>query len=62
MDTPASDEWHEALVGSVHGQTHLKDQKGKTELASLNRELKRLKAQVAALEERRAKLIGGAGR
>ena len=32
------------------------DQQAKTEIACINRELKRLKAQVAALEERKARL------
>jgi hypothetical protein len=31
-----------------------------TELAHINRELKRLKGQIAALEERKSKLIAGA--
>lgn len=43
---------------ALHGETHLLDQKAKPELASINRELKRLKVQVAALEGRRAKLVG----
>ncbi len=47
----------EALVKSLHGENHLKGQKTKTELASVNRELKRLRVQVAALEVRRSKLI-----
>lgn len=47
----------EALVKKRHGDDHLKNQQAKTELARVNRELKRLKTQVAALEERRLKLI-----
>lgn len=47
----------EALVKKEFGENHLKSQQNATELASINRELKRLKAQVAGLEERRAKLI-----
>lgn len=47
----------EALVKKQHGDAFLKDQKAKTELASINREIKRLKTQIAALEERRAALI-----
>ena len=33
-----------------------------TELARINRELKRLKGQVAALEERKSKLIARSGK
>lgn len=47
----------EALVRKTFGESHLKSQQVKTALASINRELKRLKAQVAALEDRRSKLI-----
>jgi hypothetical protein len=51
----------EALVRQKHGNDYLKDQQAKTELARVNRELKRLKTQVAALEERKAKLIADRG-
>jgi hypothetical protein len=47
----------EALVKKKHGADYLKDQQAKTELARINRELKRLKIQIAALEERKAKLM-----
>ena len=47
----------EALVKKRHGADYLKDQQAKTELARINRELKRLKIQIAALEERKAKLM-----
>jgi hypothetical protein len=47
----------EALVKEKHGDDHLKNQQAKTEIARVNRELKRLKAQVAALETRRSQLI-----
>jgi len=47
----------EALVRRKHGGSYLKDRKAKTELARVNLELKRLKAQVAALEEHKARLI-----
>lgn len=47
----------EALVKKKHGDNYLKDRQAKTELASINRELKRLKTQIAALEERKSKLI-----
>ncbi len=48
----------EALVKKHHGDDYLKDQQAKTELAHVNRDLTRLKAQVAVLEERKAALIG----
>ncbi len=47
----------EALVKKKHGDDYLKNQQAKTELARVNRELKRLKTQVAALEERKSQLI-----
>ena len=47
----------EALVKKKHGNDYLKDHRAKTELGGINRELKRLKARVAALEERKAKLM-----
>ena len=47
----------EALVRKRHGNNYLKDQQAKTELARLNRELRKLKVQIARLEEREAKLI-----
>ena len=47
----------EALVKKKHGGDYLRDQQAKTELARVNRELKRLKTQIAALEERKARLI-----
>jgi hypothetical protein len=52
----------EALVKKRHGDVYLKDQKAKTELAKINRELRRLKVQIAELEERKSKLIAGKGR
>lgn len=42
----------EALVKKKHGDDYLKDQRAKTELAGINRKLKQMKTQVAALEER----------
>ena len=47
----------EALVKKKHGGTYLKDQQAKTELAHLNRELRRLRTQMAALEARKSKLM-----
>ena len=51
----------EALVKKKHGDDYLKDQQAKTELGGINRELKRLKTQVAVLEERQAKLMADLG-
>ena len=47
----------EALVAQKHGEGYLKNRQAKTELASINRELKRLKVQMAELEERKSKLM-----
>ena len=51
----------EALVQQKHGNNYLKDRQSKAELARINRELKRLKTQIARLEERKSKLIASAG-
>jgi len=52
----------EALVRKRHGNNHLRDQPAKTELARINRELRRLKVQIARLEERKAELIAASGK
>ena len=52
----------EALVTKKHGDNYLKDQQVKTELARINRELKGLKTQIAALEEQKSKPIAAHGR
>ena len=52
----------EALVKKKHGDSYLKDQQARTELARINRELKRLKTQIATLEERKLKLVADRGR
>jgi hypothetical protein len=49
----------EALVSERHGTSYLTDRQAKTELARIIRELKRLKGQIAALEERKSKLVAG---
>jgi len=49
----------EELVKTVHGDQHLRQVQARAELVAVNRELKRLRAQLAALEERRAALIAG---
>ena len=46
----------EALVKDEHGTTYLKEQQSKAELASINRELRRLRKQIAALEKRKSEL------
>jgi chromosome segregation ATPase len=51
----------EDLVKTRHGDRHLREQKARTELARINRELKQLRAQLAALEERRAALLSDPG-
>jgi hypothetical protein len=47
----------EALVKSRRGGDYLRDQQTKAELALVNRELRQLKKQIAALEKRKAKLM-----
>lgn len=47
----------EALTKTSHGDDYLKKQQTTTELARINREIKRLKAQVVTLEDRKAKLL-----
>ena len=46
----------EALVTKTHGKDYLKDRRAKTELRQINRELKRLKTEIAALEQRKLEL------
>jgi len=52
----------EALVTEAHGSDYLRDRQAKTELARINRELKGLKTQIAALEERRSELLAELGK
>ena len=47
----------EAFVDEKYGSNYLKKKKIKTELAQTNKELKRLKTQVASLEQRKAELL-----
>jgi hypothetical protein len=47
----------EDLVSARHGERHLRERQARTELARVTRELKQLRAQLAALEERRAALL-----
>ena len=46
----------EAFVDEKYGSNYLKKKKIKKELAQANKELKRLKTQVASLEQRKAEL------
>jgi hypothetical protein len=47
----------EDLVGTRHGERYLREQQARTELKRVNRELKQLRGQLSALEERRAALL-----
>lgn len=47
----------EDLVRSRHGERHLREQQARTELRHVNRELKQLRSQLAALEEKRSALL-----
>jgi hypothetical protein len=47
----------EDLVRARHGDRYLRERKARTELAQINRDLKQLRAQLAALEERRAAIL-----
>ena len=49
----------EALVKSRHGAAYLKDKQVKAALARMDRELKRLKTEMAELQKQRADLIAG---
>lgn len=49
----------EALVRKNRGENYLRDRQVKAELTHINRELRRLKAKIARLEERKSKLIAG---
>jgi len=47
----------EAFVDEKYGCNYLKNKKNKKELAEVNKELQRLKAQVVSLEQRKAELL-----
>jgi hypothetical protein len=51
----------EALVEKKHGYDYLMGRRATTELARINREVKRLKTQIAALEERKSELLADLG-
>ncbi len=52
----------EALVRKDRGDNYLMERQAKAELARINRELRRLKTQTAALEEQKAELITRTGK
>jgi hypothetical protein len=52
----------EVLVKKEHGSAYLKYRQARTEIARINRELKRLKSQIAVLEERKSRLIAGSNK
>jgi len=51
----------EDLVRARHGERQLRELLARTELATVNRERKQLRAQLAALEERRSVLLSELG-
>jgi hypothetical protein len=51
----------EALVEKKHGQRFLQGMQAKKELAAVNRELKKLKKQIGALEDRKSQLLADLG-
>ncbi len=51
----------EALIDKEHGGEYLRSQQTKTELAGINRELRRLKKVIGTLEARKSKLIADLG-
>jgi hypothetical protein len=51
----------EALARTSHGDRYVEERQARAELARVNREIKRLRAELAALEERRSKLSFGLG-
>jgi hypothetical protein len=51
----------EELVRTRHGERYLRERQARTQLARINRELKQLRAQLSALEERRAALLSDLG-
>jgi len=49
----------EELVKTKHGDDYLKTQRTRTELARIDRELKRLRRQIVALEKQKSELAAG---
>jgi hypothetical protein len=51
----------EALARTRHGDRHVSEQQARAELKHVNREIRRLRPELAELEERRAKLDSDLG-
>jgi len=51
----------DALARTSHGDRYVKEQQDKAELARVNREIRRLRTELAALEERRSRLSSDLG-
>ncbi len=51
----------EALARTSHGDRYVNERQAKAELAGVNREIRRLRTELAALEERRSKLSSDLG-
>jgi hypothetical protein len=51
----------EELATTRHGELYLRERQARTELTRVNREMKQLRAQLSALEERRAALLSSLG-
>ncbi|MBN1443990.1 MAG: hypothetical protein JXA90_14870, partial [Planctomycetes bacterium] len=47
----------EALVAKKHGKGYLEERQVKAELTRINREVKRLRARITALEKRKSQLL-----
>ncbi len=52
----------EGLARTIHGDRYVKERQDRAELARVNREIKRLRTELAAREERRSKLSSDLGR
>lgn len=51
----------EELVRTLHGERHLRERQARAELAGIKRELKKLRTQLAALEEKQSALLSELG-
>jgi hypothetical protein len=51
----------EDLARTSHGDRHVKERQARAELARVNREIKRLRAELSVLEERRSKISSDLG-
>ena len=52
----------ELLIERTHGADYLQGQQARTELAGINREMNKLKKQIAALDARKSTLLTGLGK